>query len=626
MTRIKRWFVMMTCTMMALLSLNLSAYAAEEGEAQQAEPQQESIVPEETAAETAIEPRSVPAGYADMRVGKMTDDGFIRTNGIYAEYYYSARWAGEEISSGDTVLKPGQLTYCINPDVPLIGESGDEAYGYIGDKDVIRNLTTGRITAKGVIFRMLGRILQVCGTEVTDGGELAGNAAEGTKYVATQMIIWQIVWGDMDAEFNLVGDTWKKYGWEGMKYYQTAPAGGKSVKEWYDLWIAQLKNAKKIPSFTAAASEAAPTCEMKEDTLTLTDERNSLQYMRLQASDPAVKLTVSGNQLMIENPQRVDCTVTLVNTVCEGAKEPTPILARRVGDDQVRQTTILASSTNLNDPVQGFFKIKAAPATADLRIQKAVEQDAYLKSSLQGYQFRVQSTQTGYSQLHETDAEGKIYIQDLQVGIYTIEEVPAEGMNGNGGNFQFEIPKTITVEVGANREEVTQVTVQNELRRGSLRILKVDTLQPELKLAGAKFLLEKKVYSLPEEIEAEGGPQDEQGWYQWKAIEEKSTNENGEAIWENLTVGEYRLTETQASDGYQLLAESVYFSLPQGEEKTWSYEGAKVPISRELVLQNLPSYVMPESGGGEAWLYVAAFALCAAGTGMGVRYVKKERE
>ena len=41
MTRIKRWFVMMTCTMMALLSLNLSAYAAEEGEAQQAEPQQE---------------------------------------------------------------------------------------------------------------------------------------------------------------------------------------------------------------------------------------------------------------------------------------------------------------------------------------------------------------------------------------------------------------------------------------------------------------------------------------------------------------------------------------------------------------------------------------------------------
>ena len=91
-------------------------------------------------------------------------------------------------------------------------------------------------------------------------------------------------------------------------------------------------------------------------------------------------------------------------------------------------------------------------------------------------------------------------------------------------------------------------------------------------------------------------------------------------------MGEYRLTETQASDGYQLLAESVYFSLPQGEEKTWSYEGAKVPISRELVLQNLPSYVMPESGGGEAWLYVAAFALCAAGTGMGVRYVKKERE
>ncbi|MBQ7016995.1 MAG: hypothetical protein IJN10_08595 [Firmicutes bacterium] len=617
MLKVKKWFVVLICMLLTVGGGSLQLLAEEEGpEAGQTEVGNIQQLKEEA------QPKTVPAGYADMRVGKMMDDGFIRSNGIYAEYYYSAQWAGQEISSADTVLKPGQITYCIDPDTPLIGESGDEAYGWIGDKDVIRNLTTERITAKGVIFRMLGRILQVCGTDLTDGAELAANAAEGTKYVATQMIIWQLIWGDMDAEFNLMGNTWEKYGWQGMKYYQTAPAGGKSVKEWYELWIAELKNSKKIPDFAAASSEAAPTYEMKEDSMTLVDNRNTLQYMRIQPSDPAVTVAVSGNQLVIQNPQRVDCTVTIINTVCEGSKEPTPILAGRVSDGQPRQTTILASNTELADPVQGFFNIKAAPSTADLQIQKTVEQDEYLHASLKGYQFRVQSTQTGYNELHETDAEGKIYIRDLKIGTYTIEEVLKEGTNVNGGNFQFVIPAAVTVEIGANGEEVTQVNIQNDLRRGTVKIQKVDAMQPSVKLFGAQLLLEKKVYTLPGENPSPDSQQDERGFYEWKVVEEKITNEEGEAGWTDLTVGEYRLTETKAAEGYQLLAECVYFSMPDGD--SWSCEGADTSINREFVLQNLQAYAMPDSGGGRLWMYIIAFALGAGG--VGIRYVKKGRK
>ena len=68
-------------------------------------------------------------------------------------------------------------------------------------------------------------------------------------------------------------------------------------------------------------------------------------------------------------------------------------------------------------------------------------------------------------------------------------------------------------------------------------------------------------------------------------------------------MGDYRLTETKAAPGYQLLAEAVYFSLPygnEGEKAQWSYTSNPVPISRELTIGDQPVYAMPSSGGWEA--------------------------
>ena len=569
--------------------------------------------------------RTVPSGYADMRVGKMNDPGFIKSDGIYAEYYYSARWQGQELVSGDTTLAMGQITYCINPDVPLIGSAGEEAYGWIGDKDVIRNLTSSLIPQKGVIFRMLGRVLQVGGTDLKNGADLASQPAEGTKYVATQMIIWQIVWGDMDAGFNLIGSTWKKFGWEGMTYFNTAPSGGKSVKQWYDQWVEELKNSKKVPSFASNASATAPTHSMTEDTLTLTDRNHVLQYMRFTPSDASVKLTVSGDRLTIQNPNRVDCTVTVTNTVCEGAKEPTPIMARRVGDNEPRQTNIVVSTTMLDDPIQGFFKIKAAPSTGDLLILKEVEQDPLLTSGQSGYTFRVHSTQTGYDALHQTDGNGEIRINGLKKGTYTIEEVVQSGINQEGGNYQFEIPNRQTVEVGAAQGSVSQVTFTNRLRRGDLTVYKVDAANASTKLAGVILLLEKKVYYQKTETAPDGSQEDANGPFRWETVSEQVTGDGGKAVWPDLTVGEYRLTETKAAQGYQLLMEAVHFTLPYtAEEKLqWSYESEPVSMDLELTLADQPIYVMPSSGGREAWVYGVGFALCAAGLGTAM---KKKRE
>ena len=463
---------------------------------------------------------------------------------------------------------------------------------------------------------MLGRVLQVGGTDLKNGADLADNAAEGTKYVATQMIIWQIVWGDMDAEFNLKGSTWKKFGWEGMKYFDTAPKGGKSVKTWYDQWVGELKNSKKIPSFSSTASATAPTHQMTESTLTLTDSNHVLKYMRLTPSEKSVKLTVSGDQLKIENPNRVDFSVTLTNTICEGAKEPTPIMARRVSDGEKRQTNIVVSSTTLDDPVKGFFKIKAAPATGDLLIEKMAEQDDLLQSGPAGFQFRVTCKEADYDSVHETDANGQIRINGLKKGTYTVEEVKKEGINEDGCNLHYELPKKQTVKIGETQGAVSTVSFMNELRRGDLTVYKVDATAPNIKLAGVSLLLEKKVYYLKTETVPSESLEDANGAYQWKEVATQITGEGGKAIWTELTVGEYRLTEVKAAPGYQLLAEPVYFSLPYGNEEdepVWSYVSNPVSIDREFTIADQPIYAMPSSGGYEAWLYIVGFALCAAG-------------
>ena len=93
-------------------------------------------------------------------------------------------------------------------------------------------------------------------------------------------------------------------------------------------------------------------------------------------------------------------------------------------------------------------------------------------------------------------------------------------------------------------------------------------------------------------------------------------------------MGEYRVTEVKAAPGYQLLAESIQFSLPYGyntDKAVWSYREAPVSISREITIADQPLYSMPSCGGGEAWVYISGFALCAAGIVMAGQRERKNR-
>ena len=84
---------------------------------------------------------------------------------------------------------------------------------------------------------------------------------------------------------------------------------------------------------------------------------------------------------------------------------------------------------------------------------------------------------------------------------------------------------------------------------------------------------------------------------------------------EDLVVGDYKIVETKAPEGYQLLTEPVVFSLPSGDEKVES-----LPLDQEFYISQLEILHMPSSGGYGALPYIIT-GLSIAVAGAGAVYV-----
>ena len=165
---------------------------------------------------------------------------------------------------------------------------------------------------------------------------------------------------------------------------------------------------------------------------------------------------------------------------------------------------------------------------------------------------------------------------------------------------ESENPQSVTIKAG----ETAEVTFTNRLKPGKIAIQKVDvTGKP---LAGAEFLLEWSV--------------DGKTWQPVSHTDSKYVLEgtctsaglkDGKLVSDETGLVEftglhperlYRLTETAAPDGYQLLADTAY-------------EGG-LPADKDLVIQltvvNVPTFELPKTGSKSMLLMPVSLALAAA--------------
>ncbi len=209
----------------------------------------------------------------------------------------------------------------------------------------------------------------------------------------------------------------------------------------------------------------------------------------------------------------VELTYTLDASTLAGA---TIVVFETLYSDGVE----IAAHADINDEAQ---TITIEPR-GGLLIQKTSEDGV-----LEGFTFLVEGE--NYSQTFTTDGAGKIYIEDLSPGEYTITEQESEL------TARYEIPAGQTVEVTA--DQATTVEFYNRLLRGKITGHKTGAEQAPLE--GVTFgLFDAEATEFTEET----------------AIEVTTTNESGEFSFE-APYGSFQVMELATLPGYLTMDKPV---------------------------------------------------------------------
>ena len=200
---------------------------------------------------------------------------------------------------------------------------------------------------------------------------------------------------------------------------------------------------------------------------------------------------------------------------------------------------------------------------------------------------------------YTSGADGTIISDYMLPGEYIVQE----RIDENGVYWcESENPQKIVIKAG----ETTNVTFVNRLKPGEISIQKVDiTGEP---LAGAEFLLEWstdgitwKPVSYSDSKYVLKGCCTSAGLTDGKLV----SGEDGMVVFTGLHPEHlYRLTETKAPDGYQLLPNIAY----QGELETGK------EIALELTVVNVRTFELPETGSGSMLVLPAAMAVSYGAT------------
>lgn len=221
--------------------------------------------------------------------------------------------------------------------------------------------------------------------------------------------------------------------------------------------------------------------------------------------------------------------------------------------------------------------------TASIKIVKVLPDGG----STAGWKFEVRSADNKLVGTYTTADDGTFLAGSLLPGSYTVKEILPEG---SPYICDLPNPKTITIRAG----QTAEVTFTNRMKPGEISIQKVDTLGRPL--AGAEFLLEWSVDGsqwttviFTDSLDVKEGTCTSEGLKDGKL----TSGADGVVRFTGLYPGcLYRVTETKAPEGYQLLTEPVH-------------EGS-IQVGKEYFVQltvvNAPVFELPMTGStGSRW-------------------------
>lgn len=406
------------------------------------------------------------AASSSGEVAKSYSIGFPRSGD--ANLDYSGTWGHDELhymngwTSGEatwmTTLHTigsfdGPACYCIEPGVPRLLEKTYTRYG----EDYWKNYPSdcNSTIDADTIKTLLGRIMQYGYQGDLSLDWRSQNEADADKMahmMATQVLVWETVVGERDANFNHVdpgsADAVKSV-------YRTSHPLYSRFSAYYDSIEASVQSHTVIPSFMSKTPNKAQTVELKWDgnqyTATLTDSNHVVSDYTFSSNLPDIVFTSNGDTLTITAKTAPAEPVTISASKNNIRKGVVVWSDGHYGPDGTMQDAVTYAATVM-DPVQAFLNLKVSYGSA--KIVKTSED-----GKVDNLTFTV--TGNGINQTVKTNSKGEIQIDNLMPGVYTVTEMDYD-------KYEPQESRRVTVVSG----QVSTVNFNNKLKRGDLQIVK----------------------------------------------------------------------------------------------------------------------------------------------------------
>lgn len=438
----------------------------------------------------------------------------------------------------------GNICYCIEPGVSQ--QPGDSLTKKGEDFWDNYPAAYNKTISPENIKLLIGRIFQygytgpisVSWRSQNDGGDKLANA------VATQLLIWETVVGERDADFNKIGTNGKNAIAEQVSAKHPLYS---QIMSYYSSIASSVQRHSRIPSFLSKTAAGAQSASLEWNgeayTVTLTDKNGVLSDYSFSSSDPDIKFSVKGNELTVSTTKTLNEPVTITAEKSNSRRSGVITWTDGVyGPNGKLQDTVTYAQA-VADPIKGHLNIKTA--YGEIHGLKKDEDGIGLAGALIGL-FRADCTEftTENAILTATSAEdGSFSFARVPYGNWIVREIEAPT-----GFVLSE--KTYPVTVDADGA-VIEVEIENTRICGTVQLTKTDRDYPDNKLTGAEFTVYR----------------DSNGNRELDADDEQlgTLTEAGIGVYEmsDLLYGGYFVKETKAPEGFYLDDNAYYFEITE---------------------------------------------------------------
>ena len=384
-------------------------------------------------------------------------DGDNNYDGVWGHSNLTLKNGWHTGSSTHTNLKAigsysGNIAYCIEPGVSL--SSGQSMNKY--DENYFNNITANGVISGDEIRLFIGRILQYGyrGTISTSWRSQNESAANSIAHAyATQLLIWETVVGERDANFNHKAAS----GCSNVKDVINAKHPLRSkIMSYYNSMVSSVQNHTVVPSFCTKSSGSAKVNELEWNgskyVTTLTDSNGVLSNYAFKASISGVTFSTSGNKLTVSMDKAPSKEFTITASKKNGVRRGVVVWSEGKHGQNSSVQDVVTYAQEVSDPVTGYVKMKVSYGSC--QIVKTSED-----GKVDGINFTISGN--GVNQTVTTANGGKFQLDNLMPGIYTVTEQSID-------KYVPQETHRVTVVAG----QVATVNFNNVLKRGNLQVIK----------------------------------------------------------------------------------------------------------------------------------------------------------